>query len=96
MKKICLSLALALVAAVAVRAADTSSLDAGVMKVALHAATPGEEKFIDNVLTLVEKDVLPIDLVQSTFLWAKKKSNHKFQYFKRGLILRAKEQGITI
>jgi hypothetical protein len=66
------------------------------MKAALHTATPEEDGFIDRALALVDKGVLPLDLVQSTFLWAKKKSRYKFQYFKRGLILRAAQQGISL
>jgi hypothetical protein len=84
-----------LVFAAPTRAAD-SPLDADTMKVALHTATPEEDGFIERVLTLVSKNVLPLDLVDSTFLWAKRKPRNKFQYFKRGLILRAAERGIVI
>jgi hypothetical protein len=82
--------------AVEVRAAQTNSLDANIMKVALRTALPEEDGFIDYVLALVDKGTLPVDLVEGTFLWAKKKPQNKFQYFKRGLILRAEQKGITI
>ena len=78
------------------RPAEALALDANEMKVALATATPEEEGFIEYVLGRVEKGTLPEDLVQSTFLWARKKSIHKFQYFKRGLILRAAEKGIQL
>ena len=98
MNRIRLSLALLFVlfAATGSRAAATNPLDADVMKVALHTAAPEENGFIDHVLTLVNKGRLPLDLVESTFLWAKKKPYNKFQYFKRGLIWRAKQQGIAL
>ena len=98
MHRTCLSVALvfAVLAAVCGRTAEASSLDAKTMKVALHTATPEEGGFIDYVLALVDRGRLPVDLIKSTFLWAKKKPRNKFQYFKRGLILRAKKRGINL
>ena len=98
MSRIYLSLAMvfALLAAVGTRSSEASALDAGTMKVALRTATPEEDGFIDYVLTLVDQKILPVDLVESTFLWAKKKPRNKFQYFKRGLILRAAQRGIPL
>jgi hypothetical protein len=71
-------------------------LDAKTMKVALHTATAEEGGFIDMVLAKVDDGTLPLDLVQSTFLWAKKKPYRKFQYFKYGLLLRAAQRGISL
>ena len=71
-------------------------LKVGKMKAALKTATPEEDGFMDRVSKLVEQDVLPRHLVESTFLWARKKSDHKFQYFKRGLTARAAELGIQL
>ena len=98
MKRICLSLALVfvLLAAAGSRTAEAEPLDADVMKVALHTAAPEEDGFIDRVVDMVNRGILPADLVESTFLWAKKKPRNKFQYFKRGLILRASQQGIPV
>jgi hypothetical protein len=62
--------------------------DADTMKAALHTNTREENFFIDNVLDLVEQGVLPRDMVYSTFLWARKKPRHKFQYFRFGLLYR--------
>jgi hypothetical protein len=90
-------LTIGLVAAAQLRASDERKLDAATMKVALHTATPEEDGFIDYVLAKVDKGTLPRDLVESTFLWAKKKKTRtKFQYFKRGLILRAESAGIKL
>jgi hypothetical protein len=86
----------ALLAAADVRTAKASTLDANTMKVALHTNTAEENGFIDRVLALVDRHVLPLDMVDSTFLWARKKPHNKFQYFKRGLILRAQQQGIGL
>ena len=91
-----LALAFAVFAVVWNRPASASTLDAKMMKVALQTATPEEDGFIEYVLDRVDQGRLPLDLVESTFLWAKKKPRHKFQYFKRGLILRAAKRGISL
>jgi hypothetical protein len=98
MSRSCLSMALLLMvlAAVGARAADNSVLDANIMKVALRAGTPDEKQFIDDVVQLVDIGVLPVAMVESTFLWAKKKSRYRVQYFKRGLQVQADAIGITL
>ena len=93
---VCLLLVLALVAVFRPCPAQTGVLDPNVMKVALHTSTEQENGFIEYVVGRVDKGTLPLDLVQSTFLWAKKKPTRKFFYFKQGLILRAAGQGITL
>jgi hypothetical protein len=98
MKPVYLSIAtlLALLAISWAHSAEGSPLDAKVMKVALHTAVAEEDGFIDRVLARVDKGTLPLDMVESTFLWARKKTRHKFQYFKAALIQRAAAAGITI
>ena len=76
--------------------ARAASLDADTMKAALQTASPEEDGFITYVLALVDAKILPEDTVMGTFLWARKKPIHKFQYFKTGLIVRATEQGIRL
>ena len=79
------------------RVADAATrLDATTMKAALRTITPEEDGFIDRVVDKMNRNILPRKLVESTFLWAKKKPNHKFQYFHRALILRAARQGIKV
>lgn len=97
MNRSCLLMALLLVLLVAVgaRASDNSVLDASIMKVALRAGTPDENQFIDDVVALVDVGVLPVAMVESTFLWAKKKPRYRVQYFKRGLQVQAEAMGIT-
>lgn len=99
MSRICLSLTLAttiLAAGADQKKSVDNPLDAKTMQVALHTATPEENGFIQHVLDLVDKGTLPLDLVESTFLWARKKPQRKFQYFKHGLILRAEQRGIHL
>jgi hypothetical protein len=71
-------------------------LDAETMKAALQTATPEENGFIQHVLDLVDLGKLPESLVESTFLWARKKPRRKFQYFKFGLTVRARRVGIEL
>ncbi len=98
MNRVCLSvlIVLAILATILPSAAQAGFLDADTMKAALHTATPQEEGFIQHVVDLVDSGDLPLDLVQSTFIWAKKKPNKQFYYFKEGLILRASQRGIKI
>ena len=76
--------------------AESVVLDAEKMKVALHTSTEQEDGFIEYVVARVKAGTLPIDLVESTFLWAIKKPRKKFFYFKCGLIKRAAAQGINL
>jgi hypothetical protein len=71
-------------------------LDAKTMKAALKTATPEEDGFIDGVVDLVERGRLSRSLVVSTFVWARRKPRWKFQYFRFGLIVRARWRGIRI
>ena len=71
-------------------------LEVGKMKAALQTATPEENGFIEKVSELVVQDRLPRKVVDSTFLWARKKPQNKFQYFKRGLKVRAAKLGIEL
>jgi hypothetical protein len=72
-------------------------LDAAKIKAALRTATPEEGGFVDRVVALARAGKIPPALVESTFDWARKKPYpHRFQYFKRGLTLRAAKAGITL
>lgn len=62
----------------------------------LRARRPVEFEFIARVVDLVEQEVLPMDLVQSSFMWARRKNPHRFQYFRHCLIIRARRLGIEI
>jgi hypothetical protein len=91
-----LLIVLALLATALVPPVEAGVLDPNVMKVVLHTATPQEGGFIEYVVARVDNGTLPLDLVQSTFLWARKKPRKKFFYFKQALILRAADRGIRL
>jgi hypothetical protein len=79
-----------------VLAAGQIVVDADTMKKVLRAPTPDDNAFIDRVFRMVDRGLLPADLVNSTFQWARKKGKNRFHYFKQALILRAADQGITV
>jgi hypothetical protein len=65
----------------------------------LKARLPQEFAFIARVVDMVDKQQLPLELVQGTFLWARekgKRTRYPFPYFERGLRERAAKLGITI
>ena len=76
--------------------ADTPLLDADTMRAALRTTTVEDNGFIDQVLTLVSNGTLPLDMVNTTFQWARKKPKLRFQHFKRALIIRAADIGVTL
>ncbi len=77
-------------------AAQATRLSAATIKAALRTAAPEEGGFVDRVVNLTKEGVLPADLVDSTFQWARKKPKHRFQFFKRGLTVRAAALGIAL
>jgi hypothetical protein len=62
----------------------------------LLARTPSDKAFIDEVVQKVNDGDLPLSLVQSTFLWARRKMPYPMPYFQQALKLRAKQQGIQL
>ncbi len=70
----------------------------------LRAFTRADKAFIEKVVLAVETGVLPRKLVDSTFLWARKRATRKSNsrrlrpivYFQPGLILRAKKIGVKL
>ena len=66
------------------------------LKSGLRARRPIEFNFIAIVIEKVNANELPIDLVQSTYLWARKKKPYPYPYFERALRERAAKQGITL
>jgi hypothetical protein len=92
----CPIVVLVLLATVLATSVEAGVLDPDVMKAALHTATPQENGFIEAIVAKVDKGTLPLELVQSTFLWARKRPRKKFYYFKQALILRAAARGIQL
>jgi hypothetical protein len=62
----------------------------------LKSRLPEEFEFVDRVVRLVDHGKLPLDLVQSTFLWARRKPIHQSQYFEHALRMRAEQVGIRL
>jgi hypothetical protein len=60
----------------------------------LLARTPDEQAFVDLVVDNVNSGNLPLSMVQSTFLWARRKRPYPMQYFERALRIRANDAGI--
>lgn len=71
-------------------------LDPEEMKAALKTTTIEEQGFIDKVVDLAERGILPPALVWKTFIWARRKPEHKYQYFRKALILQALRLGVDI
>ena len=79
-------------------AADVGDLKFQLEK-GLRARRPKEFQFVDLVVKMVRNDTLPLAMVKSTFLWARKKADstrYPFPYFERALRVRATKQGIKI
>jgi len=77
-------------------AAEGTRLSAATIKAALRTTTIEEGGFVERVINLTKEGVLPADLVDSTFQWARKKPVHRFQFFKRGVTVRAAKLGIAL
>ncbi|MBW3600096.1 MAG: hypothetical protein KY475_22840 [Planctomycetes bacterium] len=67
------------------------------LKNGLLVERPEDQAFIDRVVRMVKEKRLPVELVKSTFQWARlRKKPYPFPYFKRALEIRAGERGIKI
>ena len=80
-------------------AADSDPLSASLkeeLEVGLKARRPADFEFIATVVGKVALKELPLDLVKSTFQWARKKQPYPFPFFERGLRLRAAQKGISL
>jgi len=62
----------------------------------LKARRPQEFAFLKLVVHRVEDGTLPLPLVESTFLWARKQRPYPYMYFERGLKVRAKRIGVAL
>ncbi|MFW6125150.1 MAG: hypothetical protein ACOC46_03290 [Pirellulales bacterium] len=83
-------------------AAEKLNVTAEEMKVALRTERVEEDGFIDDVVDRVTNpgrrsdEQLPASMVEGTFEWARRKRRHRFQYFRRGLTLRAARIGVRL
>ncbi len=63
----------------------------------LRARRPVEFAFVAQVVAAVEMGVLPLDVVNSAFLWARQTHPRlPFPYFQRALIVLAARRGIRL
>lgn len=62
----------------------------------LRARRPVEFQFIKQTTDLVDAGTLPQSVVESTFLWARKKRPYPYPYFERALRERVRKLGITL
>jgi hypothetical protein len=65
----------------------------GQLEKGLKARRPVEFAYIAQIITLVEDGDLPRELVDSTFVWARKKRTKRLQYFQFALQARAAKLG---
>lgn len=94
---IALTLSLSGLAVLGVRPAwARETLDPEEMKAALRTTTIEDQGFIEKVVILAERGTLSPALVWKTFLWARRKPEHKFQYFRKAMILQALREGVDI
>lgn len=71
-------------------------LDAETIKAALKTTDQEEDGFVQRVVDRVNQGTLPRKTVETAFVWAKRKSGRKFQYFRRAVIVLAARQGIKV
>jgi hypothetical protein len=67
-----------------------------VLEKGLNARLPSEFAFVDKVVRLVDEGRLPVSVVDSTFLWARRRQPYPFPYFERALRIRAKRLGVVL
>jgi hypothetical protein len=74
-----------------------SPLTADVLRAGLRTADPASEAYITYIATLLQQNRLPQDLVSGVFRWTQRKpASARAEYFKQGLIVKAREIGITL
>ena len=62
----------------------------------LRARRPVEFDFIASVVQMVDDGTLPVSIVQTSFLWARKKRPYPFPYFRQSLRIQAQQMGIDL
>jgi hypothetical protein len=62
----------------------------------LRARRPVEFAFIASVVQMVDNGTLPQSLVETSFLWARKKQPYPFPYFQQSLKVQAQKMGIGL
>ena len=73
-----------------------TQLDVQTIKAGLKTVDEEQQGFIERAVAQMKAGILPRKTLETAFLWAKRKPTHKFQYFRRALILLAARQGIKV
>ncbi len=62
----------------------------------LRARRPVEFAFIASVVQMVDAGTLPQSIVQTSFLWARKKRPYPYPYFRQSLRAQAQQMGVDL
>ena len=76
------------------RAADR--LSAGAIQAALEASDQEDQGFIELVVNLTNRGLLPRSVVEGSFDWAMQKEAYKYQYFRRAVTILARRRGLKL
>lgn len=76
--------------------ADESKLDAESLKYELEAKGTVEETFIETVVAMRDKNIIPEKYLYSSYKYAMRKPKNRFAYFARAITKICKDAGITI
>jgi hypothetical protein len=66
------------------------------LEVGLKPASPREFAFLVKVVQMVAERRLSREMVEGTFVWARRQSGWSFPYFEQALRMRARRAGIKI
>ena len=73
-------------------------LNADVYKAELYALTDEQKAYIDAVIALAEKQIIPPSIVEKCFFYARKKAqqHRRYYYFQKALTFALKEKGYDL
>lgn len=80
----------------AVALADAEMLDAQTLKFKLEAKGKIEETFIDTVVAMRDKKIIPEKYVYSAYQYAMKKNKNRFTYFAKAITHLCEQDKIKI
>jgi hypothetical protein len=72
------------------------ALDPEAIKASLHTTAIEENNYVSFLVTLVNQSRLPRVTFDTSLRWARNKSYHRFQFFKRASIAQADRIGVTL
>lgn len=66
------------------------------LEVGLRPASAQQAAFLDKIVEMVGDGRLPLEMVEGTFVWARRQSGWAYPYFEQAIRLRARRAGIKI